>query len=86
MRETAPVVDLLSIAEAGPLDELARAHVLHVRGQIVFAQQRGRDAFPLLLQAARRLGMPPSKARQAEERALRRLAADGDVKGLRVAA
>jgi RNA polymerase primary sigma factor len=33
-----------------------------------------------------RLGMPPSKARQAEERALRRLAADGDVKSLRVAA
>jgi RNA polymerase primary sigma factor len=30
--------------------------------------------------------MPPSKARQAEERALRRLAADGDVKSLRVAA
>jgi RNA polymerase primary sigma factor len=39
-----------------------------------------------LVQAARRLGMPPSKARQAEERALRRLAADGDVKSLRVAA
>ena len=39
-----------------------------------------------LVQAARRLGMPPSKARQAEERGLRRLAADGDVKSLRVAA
>ncbi|MCH6166269.1 helix-turn-helix transcriptional regulator [Pseudonocardia alaniniphila] len=48
-------LNLLSIAEAGPLDELARAHVLHVRGQIVFAQQRSRDASPLLLQAARRL-------------------------------
>ena len=39
-----------------------------------------------LVQAAKRLGMPPSQARQAEERGLRRLAADGDVKNLRVAA
>ncbi len=46
----------------------------------------GGDGEHTLVQAARRLGMPPSKARQAEERALRRLAADGDVKGLRVAA
>jgi DNA-binding CsgD family transcriptional regulator len=48
-------LNLLSIAEAGPLDELARAHVQHVRGQIAFARQRGRDAPSLLLQAARRL-------------------------------
>jgi RNA polymerase primary sigma factor len=46
----------------------------------------GGDGEHTLVQAARRLGMPPSKARQAEERGLRRLAADGDVKGLRVAA
>jgi RNA polymerase primary sigma factor len=46
----------------------------------------GGDGEHTLVQAARRLGMPPSKARQAEERALRRLAADGDVKSLRVAA
>lgn len=39
-----------------------------------------------LVQAARRLGMPPSKARQAEERGLRRLAADHDIKALRDAA
>jgi DNA-binding CsgD family transcriptional regulator len=48
-------LNLLSIAEAGPLDELSRAHVQHVRGQIAFARQRGRDAAPLLLQAARLL-------------------------------
>jgi len=37
-----------------------------------------------LVQAARRLGMPPSKARQAEERGLRRLAADTHVGALRL--
>jgi RNA polymerase primary sigma factor len=39
-----------------------------------------------LVQAAKRLGMPPSQARQAEERGLRRLLADDDVLNLRVAA
>jgi RNA polymerase primary sigma factor len=39
-----------------------------------------------LVQAAKRLGMPPSKARQAEERGLRRLLADDGVRALRVAA
>ena len=43
------------MAEAGPLDELdsARAQLLHA--QITFATTRGRDAPPLLLEAAKRL-------------------------------
>ena len=42
-------------AEAGPLDELARARVDVLRAQIAFAESRGRDAPALLLRAARRL-------------------------------
>ena len=43
------------MAQAGPLDELeqARAQLLHA--QITFATTRGRDAPPLLLEAAKRL-------------------------------
>ena len=46
---------LLAMAQAGPLDELeqARAQLLHA--QITFAATRGRDAPPLLLEAAKRL-------------------------------
>ena len=46
---------LLAVAQAGPLDELeqARAQLLHA--QITFAATRGRDAPPLLLDAAKRL-------------------------------
>jgi DNA-binding CsgD family transcriptional regulator len=46
---------LLALARAGPLDELdqARAQLLHA--QVTFAMTRGRDAPPLLLEAARRL-------------------------------
>jgi DNA-binding CsgD family transcriptional regulator len=46
---------LLAGAQAGPLDELeqARAQLLHA--QITFATTRGRDAPPLLIQAAKRL-------------------------------
>jgi DNA-binding CsgD family transcriptional regulator len=46
---------LLAIAEAGPLDDLeqARAQLLHA--EITFAATRGRDAPPLLLEAAKRL-------------------------------
>ncbi len=48
-------VRLLAMARAGPLDELeqARAQLLHA--QITFATTRGRDAPPLLLEAAKRL-------------------------------
>ncbi len=46
---------LLTVAQSGPLDELeqARAQLLHA--QITFAETRGRDAPPLLLEAAKRL-------------------------------
>ncbi|MEA2450168.1 MAG: hypothetical protein QOG63_2100, partial [Thermoleophilaceae bacterium] len=46
---------LLAAAQAGPLDELQRARVDLLRGQIAFAVNRGRDAPPLLLAAAKRL-------------------------------
>src|SRR5437899_7107108 len=46
---------LLATAEAGPLDELQRARVDLLRGQVAFASSRGSDAPPLLLKAAKRL-------------------------------
>ncbi len=46
---------LVAVAESGPLNELQRARVALLRGQIEFAVNRGRDAPPLLLKAARRL-------------------------------
>jgi len=47
--------ELLAIAEAGQLDELASARVDLLRGQIAFASGLGSDAPPLLLKAAKRL-------------------------------
>jgi len=46
---------LLGMAEAGPLDELQRARADLVRAQLAFVSNRGSDAPPLLLAAARRL-------------------------------
>ena len=46
---------LLAIAQAGPLDEHERARAQLLHAQITFAMTRGRDAPPLLLEAARRL-------------------------------
>ena len=46
---------LLATAEAGPLDELQRARVDLLRGQVAFASSFGSDAASLLLAAARRL-------------------------------
>jgi DNA-binding CsgD family transcriptional regulator/tetratricopeptide (TPR) repeat protein len=46
---------LVAIAESGPLNELQRAQVELVRGQIAFALSPGSDAPPLLLKAAKRL-------------------------------
>ena len=56
---------LLAAAEAGPLDELGRARVDLLRAEIAFAQGRGGDAPPLLLQAARKL--EPLDVRLARE-------------------
>ena len=56
---------LLAVAKAGPLDELeqARAQLLHA--EITFAMTRGRDAPPLLLEAAKRLEpLDPKLARE----------------------
>jgi DNA-binding CsgD family transcriptional regulator len=46
---------LVGIAESGPLNELQRAQVALLRGEVEFAVNRGRDAPPLLLSAAKRL-------------------------------
>ena len=48
-------LELLATAKAGPLDELGRARVELLGGQIAFAVRRGRDAPPLLLKAAQQL-------------------------------
>jgi len=53
--DTASASGLLGAAELGPVDELQRARLERLRAQIAFASQRGRDAPPLLLEAARRL-------------------------------
>ena len=47
--------DLLAMAEAGPLSDLQQAHADLVRAQLAFVTNRGSDAPPLLLKAARRL-------------------------------
>ena len=47
--------DLLAVAASGPLDELQRARVGLVRGQLAFASNAGGDAPALLLKAARRI-------------------------------
>ena len=48
-------LELLTTAEAGPLDEFASARADLLRGQIAFATSLGSDAPPLLLKAAKRL-------------------------------
>jgi DNA-binding CsgD family transcriptional regulator len=50
----AEAVRCLATAEAGPLEELDRARVDLLRGQIAVASSSGRDAPELLLKAARR--------------------------------
>jgi DNA-binding CsgD family transcriptional regulator len=64
---------LLAMARAGPLDELERARAQLLHAQITFAITRGRDAPPLLLQAARRL--EPLDPRLARETYLEAFAA-----------
>jgi DNA-binding CsgD family transcriptional regulator len=48
-------VALVETAEIGPLDDFQRAQMEVLRARIAFATNRGRDAPPLLLAAARRL-------------------------------
>jgi DNA-binding CsgD family transcriptional regulator len=56
---------LLVAAQAGPLDELQRARVDLLHGQIAFASGHGSDAPPRLLEAAKRLEpLDPELARE----------------------
>ena len=64
---------LLPIVEAGPLDDLQRAQVGVLRGEIAFAVRRGSDAPPLLLEAA--AGLETLDAALARETYLRAFAA-----------
>ena len=51
----AAAAELLSTAGVGPLDDFQRARVDLLRAQLALATQRGADAGPLLLAAAKRL-------------------------------
>src|SRR5205823_6753680 len=53
--DVAAASDLLAAAALGPGDELQRARLERLRAAITFRSQRGRDAPPLLLEAARQL-------------------------------
>jgi DNA-binding CsgD family transcriptional regulator len=64
---------LLAMAQAGPLDEHERARAQLLHAQITFAMTRGRDAPPMLLEAARRL--EPLDPRLARETYLEAFAA-----------
>ena len=56
---------LLAIAQAGPLDALGHARAQLLYAQVTFATTPGRDAPPLLLEAARRLEpLDPTLARE----------------------
>ena len=58
-------LQLLASAEAGSLDELGRARVELLRGQIAFASSAGGEASALLLKAARQLeSLDPALARE----------------------
>jgi DNA-binding CsgD family transcriptional regulator len=58
-------LELLAMAQAGPLDELQGARADWLRGQIAFASGPGSDAPLLLLKAARRLDpLDPGLARE----------------------
>jgi DNA-binding CsgD family transcriptional regulator len=59
-----PALELLAVAEAGPLTDLQHAHADLVRAQVAFITSRGAEAPPLLLKAAKRLaGTDPGLSR-----------------------
>src|SRR5262249_45381739 len=61
----ATALRLLSIAEAAPLDKLPRARIDLLRAQIALTVNRGREAAPLLLSAAKQLEpLDPRLARE----------------------
>ncbi|MGW7529733.1 helix-turn-helix transcriptional regulator [Streptomyces sp. NPDC054783] len=58
--------ELTATAELGPLDELQRARLERLRGEIAFAQSRGSDVPPLLVHAAKLLEpIDPASARES---------------------
>jgi DNA-binding CsgD family transcriptional regulator len=60
-----PARRLLSVAQAGPLDELGRARLELLQGMAAYAERRGSDAPPLLLRAAQMLEpLDPRLARE----------------------
>ena len=91
--EPRSTLDLLSIAEQGPLDALGSAQLELLRARIAFAVGRGRDAPALLLKAAKKLEpLDPTKARDAYLDAMRavlfagRFAEDTHLRDVAVAA
>jgi DNA-binding CsgD family transcriptional regulator len=63
--DAASAADLLAAAAVGPVDALQRARLERLGAQIAFARSRGRDAPPLLLEAAQRLApLDPGLARE----------------------
>jgi DNA-binding CsgD family transcriptional regulator len=70
--DAASAAELVAAAELGPVDELQRARLARLGGQIAFTSRRGRDAPPLLLEAARRL--EPLDAKLAREAYLEAIA------------
>ena len=70
--DAASASDLLAAAALDPVDELQRARLERLGAQIAFITRRGRDAPPLLLEAARRLD--PVDAAMARETYLEALA------------
>jgi DNA-binding CsgD family transcriptional regulator len=70
--DIASASDLLADAELGPVDRLQRARLERLSAEIAFASRRGRDAPPLLLEAARRL--EPLDAKMARETYLEAIA------------
>jgi DNA-binding CsgD family transcriptional regulator len=80
-------LSLLSSAADGPLDELDRAMLQRLHGQIALDLRRGGDAVPLLLDAAQRLErLDPGLARETYVEALRAASVAGRLGGGMVAA
>jgi DNA-binding CsgD family transcriptional regulator len=78
---------LAAIAGRGPLDDLQRAQLDALLGQIAFAENRGNDAAPLMLKAASRLErIDASLARDAQLDALAASLFAGDASAPEVAA
>jgi DNA-binding CsgD family transcriptional regulator len=73
---------LLTTAAAGPLEQLDRAMLERLKGQIALDLRRGGDAVPLLLDAARRLGsLDPNLSRETYLEALRAASIGGRLGG-----